>query len=242
MNSNDVRNGAETATAEADGHTQRFSWCKLAGFCVIMVLVLGGAWLLTLAGERIGTISVTSVADYVKSWGIWGYFGVVGLMIVHSFVPFPAELLAIAAGMCFGAVWGTALTWVGAMAGGLLAFGLSRKLGRPFVADMLAPKQMMRIDGWSNTTSITALIVVRFIPVIAFNLINYAAGLTRVTWWRFTWTTAIGILPITVLMAIAGAQMREPTVSDWLFLIGAGLLILMVVHITRRNGFGENTE
>ncbi len=125
------------------------------------------------------------------------------------------------------------------MAGALLAFGLSRKLGRPFVADVLAPKQMAKIDSWSSTTGITALIVVRLIPVIAFNLVNYAAGLTQVTWWRFSWTTAIGILPIIVLMAVMGEQMREPTLFDWLFLIVAGLLIVLVVHTARRNSFGE---
>jgi hypothetical protein len=36
--------------------------------------------------------------------------------------------------------------------------------------------------------------------------------------------------------------MREPTPTDWLFLIVAGLLILMAVLIARRNGFGENTK
>lgn len=239
MSSNDVGNGVETATDAPQGNTRRFSWLKLGGFCAVLALLMGGSWLLARAGQRIGTISGESIAAYVKSWGMWGHFGLVGLMIVHSFVPFPAELVAIAAGMCFGAVWGTVLTWIGAMAGALLAFGLSRKLGRPFVADVLAPKQMAKIDSWSSTTGITALIVVRLIPVIAFNLVNYAAGLTQVTWWRFSWTTAIGILPITVLMAVMGEQMREPTLFDWLFLIVAGLLIVLVVHTARRNGFGE---
>jgi uncharacterized membrane protein YdjX (TVP38/TMEM64 family) len=31
-------------------------------------------------------------------------------MILHSFVPFPAELIAIANGMLFGPVWGTLVT------------------------------------------------------------------------------------------------------------------------------------
>ncbi len=242
MGSNDAINGSEAATDAPHGYTRRFSWPKLAGFCAVLAMLVGGSWLLARAGQRIGTISGESVAASVKSWGMWGHFGLIGLMIVHSFVPFPAELVAIAAGMCFGAVWGTVLTWIGAMAGALLAFGLSRKLGRPFVADVLAPKQMAKIDSWSSTTGITALIVVRLIPVIAFNLVNYAAGFTRVTWWRFSWTTAIGILPITVLMAVIGEQMREPTLTDWLMLTAAGLSILMVVHIARRNGFGENSK
>ncbi len=30
------------------------------------------------------------------------------------------------------------------------------------------------------------VLMARFIPVIAFNLVNYAAGLTRISWWTFT--------------------------------------------------------
>ena len=242
MSWDDVSSGAEAETNAPRDNPRQFTWLKLGGFSAVVTLLLGGSWLLAQAGERIGTISGESIAAFVKSWGMWGHFSLVGLMIVHSFVPFPAELVAIAAGMCFGAVWGTVLTWIGAMAGALLAFGLSRKLGRPFVADVLAPKQMLKIDSWSGSTSIAGLILVRLVPVIAFNLVNYAAGLTQVTWWRFSWTTALGILPITVLMAILGEQMREPTFLDWLYLGLAGLLIVLVVYIARRTGFSESSK
>ena len=212
---------------------------KVAGFCVLAGVLLGGVWLIYLAEDGIGAISGEIIAARVKSWGVWGHFALVGLMILHSFIPFPAELVAMAAGMSFGIVWGTVLTWTGAMAGGLIAFGLSRAFGRPFVAGILAPKHMARIDNWSNATGISALIVARLIPVIAFNLINYAAGLTRVTWWRFTWTMALGILPMTVLMVVMGNQMRQPTMTDWLMLIAAGSLILAVVLVARRYGVGQ---
>lgn len=212
----------------------RISWRKFAGFSVVIVLLLGGFLIMTLTGQWMGNVSGEAIAAYIKCWGIWGHFGLVGLMVVHSFVPFPAEFAAIAAGMTFGAVWGTVLTWTGAMAGALLAFGLSRRLGRPFIADILTARQMARIDDRAAATGLTALIVVRLIPVIAFNLVNYAAGLTNVTWWRFTWTTAIGILPLTALMAVMGEQMREPTPFDWAMFIISGFLLLTIVHLTRR--------
>ena len=39
-------------------------------------------------------------------------------------------------------------------------------------------------------------------------------------WWTFTWTTAVGILPLTFLMVAAGDQMK----NDALRLVGALLL------------------
>jgi uncharacterized membrane protein YdjX (TVP38/TMEM64 family) len=59
----------------------------------------------------------------IRSWGAWGVVGSIGLMVAHSFVPFPAELLAIANGMVFGPIAGTVVTWVGAMLGAFAAFG-----------------------------------------------------------------------------------------------------------------------
>jgi membrane protein DedA with SNARE-associated domain len=35
-------------------------------------------------------------------------------------------------------------------------------------------------------------------------LINYGAGLTKISWWTFTWTTGVGILPITIIMVTMG--------------------------------------
>ncbi|MEM7634409.1 MAG: TVP38/TMEM64 family protein [Pseudomonadota bacterium] len=202
----------------------------------MLALLLGGGAALWFLKDGTGALSGDTLAAYIKSWGIWGKLGVIGLMVAHSFIPFPAEFVAIAAGMCFGTVWGTLLTWAGAMIGGLVAFGIARKLGRPFVADMLKPEQLTKIDNGAGLTSVPAMIGVRLVPVIAFNLINYGAGLTEVSWWRFTWTTAIGILPLTFLMAMIGDQMREPTFTDWMLLLGASVAMLATVQLVRRSG------
>ena len=122
----------------------------------------------------------------ILSWGVWGVFGSICLMILHSFVPFPAEFVAFANGMTYGPLWGTAITWSGAMLGAWIAFGLARKFGRPFVERMVAKRHWHHLDDWAAKEGWQVVLVARFIPVIAFNLINYAAGLTRLTWWQFT--------------------------------------------------------
>ena len=208
----------------------------------MLALLLGGGALVWFLKDGTSALSGDTLAAYIKSLGIWGKLGVVGLMVAHSFIPFPAEFVAIAAGMCFGTVWGTLLTWAGAMIGGLVAFGIARKLGRPFVADMLKPEQLAKIDNGAGITSVPAMIGVRLMPVIAFNLINYGAGLTDVSWWRFTWTMAIGILPLTFLMALLGDQMREPTIADWMALLGASVAMLTIVLLARRIGAGRTSN
>ena len=50
--------------------------------------------------------SVNAVKASVSQMGAWGVVMSIGLMVVHSFLPFPAEVVAIANGLCFGPVWG----------------------------------------------------------------------------------------------------------------------------------------
>ena len=92
----------------------------------------------------------------------------------------------------------------------------------------LPEKQKQFLDKWTEDQGAVTLLISRFIPVIAFNLINYAAGLTKISWWTFTWTTAVGLLPLTALMVYMGSHMRDLSWS-WLFAISAICIVVMAV-------------
>ena len=69
----------------------------------------------------------------------------------------------------------------------------------------------------------------RLIPVISFNLINYAAGLTRISWWTFAWATGVGILPLTVLMVVMGHHIQSLAWDTWLLLLSSGLVLWFLI-------------
>jgi len=163
---------------------------------VVTFAIVGAAALGLLLIERMeGEISVQAFEDVILSWGHWGVLASIGLMTLHSFVPFPAELVAIANGMLYGPLWGTVITWVGAMLGAFLAFGLSRTFGRPFIEAVVARRHWQALDDWTGRHAPQMVFLARFLPVISFNLVNYAAGLTKISGWTFGWTTGLGILP-----------------------------------------------
>ena len=180
--------------------------------------------------------------QFIRASGPWAVSASIGLMVLHSFVPFPAELVAIANGMLYGPVWGTVITWVGAMLGALLSFGLARRFGRPFVRRLLTRASAKRVDDWPAVHGGGALLFRRFIPVIAFNLINYAAGLIRVSWWTSTWTTGVGILPLTTLMVVMGDQIDALPWQAWLLLLVGGLLLWLVTHRLLWRAAGSPTK
>ncbi len=116
--------------------------------------------------------------------------------------------------------------------GAATSFGLARFLGAPAVERLLSGEQRSVIARWRSRPLL--LLLIRLIPVISFNLINYAAGAAGVRWWLFLWTTALGILPITIVSVVAGNRLLDATWQEWT-IAGVAVLVLGIgVHWGRR--------
>lgn len=185
---------------------------------VLGVVVIAALLLWTLAsaigfGPTWLALTPAQVDAFVESWGIWSAAGAIVLMVLHSFVPVPAEVIAVANGMMFGPWWGVVVTWTGAMLGAISAFAAARWLGRPFIRRLVAEERRSAVERW--TTRPGSLLLLRLVPVISFNLVNFAAGLAGAAWWDFLWTTALGILPLTVASVVLGSRIFEIAWWGW---------------------------
>ena len=167
--------------------------------------------------------SAERLSHALPSTAIWLAAALIGLMILHTLLPLPAELLALAAGMTLGPFWGILTIWVGALLGAVLGFYLARTLGRPFLTHLVT---LRRLEAWLTRlqhADILFLLAVRLLPIISFHLINYTVGLSPIGWWRFLWTTSVGIMPVTIFVVVFGAHM-----NDWRVLAlmtGSALLV-----------------
>ncbi len=208
----------EDELAHTGADERRTAWiAKMVGVCLAGVLVLG---LLTYAlwhALDLGDVemSLESVEALIRSWGMWGAAASIAIMILHSFVPLPAEIIAMANGMVFGKALGIALTWTGAMLGAIISFALARWLGQPLAQRLVPARHWDALQSWEADQGAAALLIARLIPVVSFNLINYAAGVAGVRWPVFLWTTAIGILPLTVLSVVLGHQLVDAPLWVW---------------------------
>jgi uncharacterized membrane protein YdjX (TVP38/TMEM64 family) len=72
------------------------------------VIILAGVLLLVIIGlvgfalDWDKSLSIEKFVSTIRSWGALGVLASIGLMVLHSFIPFPAELLACANGMIYG--------------------------------------------------------------------------------------------------------------------------------------------
>ncbi len=209
----------------------------MAALALLLVIAAG---LLTWWYQAVGVApTAAGIKAEIQSWGNWAVAASIGLMVAHSLVPFPAELVTFANGMLFGPVWGVAITWTGAMLGAALAFALARWFGRPFVDALMNERHRDAMDRWAKRQGIGVLLLSRLMPLISFNVINYAAGLTPIPWWTFLWTTGLGILPITTLLVVTGDRVWNGSGNAWIWLVViAALLGLFWFLASRRRRAG----
>jgi uncharacterized membrane protein YdjX (TVP38/TMEM64 family) len=158
-------------------------------------------------------------------------------MVLQALAAFvPSFLLGIANGLAFGAFWGGLLSIASAALAAAISFGIARAVGRVPVETLVGKRSLGTADRWFARYGAYAVLAARLIPVISFDAISYAAGLTRMKFWRFLLATTIGMTPASFAYAYLGEQ-APGNVNLLLAVFGVfvtGVVILAVVR--RRRG------
>ena len=180
---------------------------------------------------------LTGMRDELDALGAAAALVLVGIALVHVVVPFPAEIPTAAAGFVLGFGVAFPLMVAAWTISCLAAYGLARVVGPP-VLDRLAGKERMeRTDELIARGGWRILLIGRLIPIVPYNLVSFAAGATRVPLGRFTWTTAVGVMPLTALTALLGQRLQSPSFEDpviWAVLGAVLLLVALARPVGRR--------
>lgn len=147
------------------------------------------------------------VRSQIDSLGVAGPLLIVVLALIHAVVFYPAEIVDAAAGLVYGFLPALALMMVAWLLSGLVCFAIGRSVARPLLDRWLGAARFERAEGRIERGGAKVLIAARLIPILPFSLVSYAAGAARVPVWRFTWTTTIGYLPITVISVYFGTKL-----------------------------------
>lgn len=141
------------------------------------------------------TDAVESLKTYMRSLGFWGPLFAIFLMVLHSVVFVPSEIIFFANIYIYGFALGLLYTWIGSMLGAYLSFYLARLFGKPLVEKFVSIEKHEKFDRWFQKNGTFGLFILRLIPLFSFNLLNYGAGIVSITFLQFTWSTALGIIP-----------------------------------------------
>lgn len=170
------------------------------------------------------THGVETLKSYMISLGYWGPVVAILLMVLHSVIFIPSEIILFANIYVYGFWLGLLYTWVGSMLGAYFSFYLARLFGKPLVEKVISIEKYEKFNSWFEKNGTFGLFILRLIPLFSFNLLNYGAGLVRISFWQFTWSTALGIIPP---MVVIGWLYINSMNSMW----GLIILIALIVGI-----------
>ena len=142
-----------------------------------------------------------------------------------------AALLSIVAGYIFGIY--SLLFIVPALAlGGFFAFLIARYLLGHFVQQRWG-NYLQKFNIEMANYGAWYLLVIRFIPVVPFCLVNSVAALTPISAQVFLGSTVIGIIPITAIFIFSGTQLAAiESVSDVFSVKIILALVLLMLLVT----------
>jgi len=124
----------------------------------------------------------------------------------------PASVLTIAGGAVFGLVRGAVYALIGATLGSTAAFLLGRYVARRIVARRLASMpRFAAIERAVSARGRRIVFLLRLSPVVPFNFLNYALGLTTISVWDFVFAS-LGTIPGAFVYAYAGKVTGEALV------------------------------
>ncbi len=188
---------------------------------VFAVVVVGAAGVFAVLGGP----SSTAVEDVIRRAGPAAPALYVALFAVLTVLMFPGSVLTIAGGVLFGTVPGTGLAVVGASLGSIASYLIGRRLGREQVA-RLAGSRMGAIDDWLEHRGFVAVLYARLLPIVPFNVLNYAAAVTNIRFRDYLLASVIGIGPGTFAYTALGGSFRNPTSP--VFLTAVGLIVVLI--------------
>lgn len=154
----------------------------------------------------------------------------------------PGSILTLGAGAIYGPVMGTLLVSVASTAGASLAFLVGRFLARDKISSLAYKHEKFKmIDEAIGREGAKIVFLTRLSPIFPFNLLNYALGLTRVSFSSYVLASWIGMFPGTLLYvylgSVAGEASRGGAESkswgEWaLTLLGLIATLLVTIKIT----------
>ncbi len=187
-----------------------------------MVLLVAGIISFAIIGTDGVRDLLMSAGD--SAWGPVAFFAAYVVLVVALL---PGTIGTLVAGAVLGFTVGFTVALLGALVGATIAFFIARALGRTGVEQLLG-ERAVSIDGWIGKNDFQSIVVLRLMPIVPFNLLNYAAGLTSIRPSRYVLGSLIGMIPGTAFSTATASMARDPSSVEFI-LAGVALVIFVVI-------------
>lgn len=199
----------------------------IVGLLILLSVVIYNKYLSGITPQSLrawinGYGSLAPIA-YILAWAILPIFF------------FPVPVLALGGGLSFGIVAGTIYTMIGAMINSTLMFWIANLLAKDMVTAYL--QKTMPVKWWNKfmiankKDGFLIIFICRLIPLMPYNVINYASGLTQISFLNYSLATFLGILPGTLIFLNVGDKILDIHSPEFILsiIMLAGLILISAV-------------
>ena len=204
----------------------RRAWIKLG---ILVACLASLFWGLRALGIRPDDVTPDKVRTLILSFGVWApivYLAAYGQPIV----PLPASIMTITGGLAFGPLWGTVAALAGATVRACNEFLIARLLGRQAVERLLRGK-LAAWDAKLAANGFTAVLLIRLVPNLPFDLQNYGLGFSRVRFSAYAPATVLGMIPGSFAYVYLGYSLTDP---KQLWKLGLAVLLILGLVVLQR--------
>jgi uncharacterized membrane protein YdjX (TVP38/TMEM64 family) len=212
---------------------------KVVILVIIILIVIGGIKkLLPIKDWLIKSL------EWTQGLGILGPVFVAGFYILACILFLPGSVLTLGAGFIFKVVKGSITVSIGSTLGACAAFLLGRTVARKWIAGKVTKNEKFAaIDEAVAQQGFKIVLLTRLSPAFPFVLLNYAFGLTKISFWKYALGSWVGMMPGTIMYVYFGAglrsladvaagQVEKTTAGTIFFWLGMGVTLIVTLFVT----------
>ena len=189
------------------------------------------------------------LADWIRGAGVTGALVYSAVYIGGTLLLLPGSILTLAAGFAYGPLWGTLLVWPTATVAACASFVVARFFARDWVSRKVNRNaKFSAVDRAIGKQGFKIVLLLRLSPLFPFNFLNYALGLSKISFARYAAASLLGMLPGTAMYVYLGSlvtsasRLAEGTSSDspaqsalyWGGLLATVVVTVVITRISRR--------
>ncbi len=180
----------------------------------------------------------------VRHNGLFGVVIFIGVGIFRGFLFLPSWLFLTISGAAYGPLWGSVIMYVSDVGCALMEFAFSRFIAHDFFVAKQG-KLLKKYNVLLEEKGFGTVIFLRMIPVLHFDLLNFALGISTVSWKNYFWATILGVIPGLIAYVLLGAGVEHGHYA-WSGLILMAILLVLGWRFgpgaSRKKGLNPATE
>ena len=179
------------------------------------------------------------IKHFILGFGPWALIVFITLYAMNtiSLLP-PIGIMSLSAGFIFGPLNGSIAIMTGAFLGTTATFFIARHFGAKIVENLIKGKAK-EFQEKLDQNGFKVILFIRLIPLIPWEVVNYASGLSKIKYVDFILATLIGIFPSVLVQTFFTDRLSNFNIKDPTLFIAIGAFLLLgaipAIYLKKKN-------